>query len=619
MKKISVLFLAAIAFFVSSCGSFLSDIKSEDERMYNLFSNVVFDSLSLKLTADTLAVDGTVITARCNGSTISGVAGNGRIEFVLDTSFHEGILGGRSYEVDFNARGFMEKKEFVEYWPKARFEVTSSLDRGQVFKGGAQDFEVPEINLKNYDEGSVSSNISYRLWENYDVDSKNELDVDTSAWEIDDLRAFFSDAANVGKTVEIWYTVAPNCANAEEITEQYFITYDCKNDVSVGYAEIRYEYGAFRLYLYDNSGSNPHPAGGALAYQWQVSDDPNDNDGWTDIQGATQETYMMTEADLGKFIRGKITQTLNGVPQTPVFSESDEMTNKICDYSLYYDGFLTVGDVFDTAKIRGTITDSFGRTYDAQTCTWETVDVANYYTANELDGSKYFIFSVCFEGDDPNNVHNADVFATVRYAPLEELPELSTDRDNISYGCVEFTESNGDIEVSADNGASYSEISIDEIWLNSNRKLYIRKKASGMPYCGGYLKESEPVCLDVTNENIGNRTLTPGEGIINGIALPEMTLEKSVQGNVVVVTPRITNTESFYTYKYSWFIDGAQLSESTEYNDDIPIRTNGSALEMDRTKLPKDTYEVFCIVAISGEDIEGTLISLSGQTSVIIQ
>ena len=55
MRKISILVLTALTFIFVSCGNFLSDLKDEDVRMHNVMSNLVFDSVEYRLTADTNA------------------------------------------------------------------------------------------------------------------------------------------------------------------------------------------------------------------------------------------------------------------------------------------------------------------------------------------------------------------------------------------------------------------------------------------------------------------------------------------------------------------------------------------------------------------------------------
>jgi len=51
------------------------------------------------------------------------------------------------------------------------------------------------------------------------------------------------------------------------------------------------------------------------AYQWQRADDDSDTS-LTDIIGETADTYTLTSADAGKYIRVKVTATDNGVPAT---------------------------------------------------------------------------------------------------------------------------------------------------------------------------------------------------------------------------------------------------------------------------------------------------------------
>ncbi|MBP5358894.1 MAG: hypothetical protein J6Y69_06900 [Treponema sp.] len=626
MRKISILVLTALTFIFVSCGNFLSDLKDEDVRMHNVVSNLVFDSVEYRLTADTNAKDGTVVTAVCNGAAVQGVAANGKIEYLLDTVFHDGDFGGRSYDIRFSAEGFSDKTDSFQYWPTVDWEMSLGLDRQPVFVGGADQFELPEVKFNNYDKNSVAVDTTFRVYENYDdndpeTGTKHELEVNADDWTVQDLKDFFSDSANADKTVEARYNIRPKCANGDELERESLVVYDCKNDVLVKNAMIKYEYGEYRPYLYDGTKKDgeyvnkvENMAGGNIAYQWQSSEDGNT---WTDIAGATGKTYRITEADIGKEIRLQIIQTMGNEVKPAVESDTDLMNNHICDYALYYDGLLKVGELFDKSKIRGRLTDSFGRVYDAVNCTWENVEPEYFYTANDVEGSKLFSFIVtCAEGCSDD----AEVFATVRYADLQEIPELSTEIDKISYGKVEFVESNSDLEYSTDNGATYKEITVDEIKIGSNRIIYIRKKSFGRPCFAGYIKESEPVQFEIPDEYIGVKTLTPGEGMITDIMVPKMTLEKSLNGNTVTVTPRLSNTESWFTYEYVWRIDGTLLSDCEWYNNGLSTSSTDNALNIDRTKLPKDdTYMIFCMVKISGEAIEGELMTLSDQISVTIQ
>ncbi|MBO4321314.1 MAG: hypothetical protein J5857_12675 [Treponema sp.] len=622
MRKNSILVLTAFAFIFVSCGNFLSDVKNEDDKMHNLVYNPVFNSIECRLTADTNAKDGTVITAVCNGVAVQGVAANGKIEYVLDTTFHDGILGGKSYDIHFSADGYLDKTDSIQYWPIIEWEVpvmtegTRELDRIPVFTGGARDFDLPEIMLKNYDKNSVSVTKTFKLFENYGSAAEQELEENTNGWTVQNLRNFFEVPENAGKTVEVSYSIRPRCSNSEQLERSLCLAYDCKNDVLVQSAQIKYEYGQYRPYLYDASNNL---AGGNIAYQWQSSDDNGNT--WTDIEGATEKTYRITETDIGKELRVQIVQTMGEEEKPAKVSDIDLVHNHICDYALYYDGTIKVGETFDTSKIRGTLTDSLGRTYNAEDCTWETVDPESFYTANDGDGSKFFSFLVTFDAESEPD--NAEVFATVRYADLDEtymLSKLSRNIDTISFGRVKFIESddNMEYEYSTDNGATFREFALDEVKVGANRALYIRKRACGIPGFGGYIKESEAICLTIPEEYIGIKTLTAGDGIITGFAEPKITLEKSESGSTITVTPRLTNVDDWYQYEYIWRVDGLLLSDCEWYNDGISIDDN--VMIIDKTKLPNgDTYMIFCLVKISSEGLEDELMVLSDQVSVKIQ
>ena len=164
MKK-KIFLLLCLLFCVlglSSCRSFLSELKEAEEKTLTV-SNLTFDSITYKLTADVAAKDRTKIILRCNQRECSAVVRDNKISVVFDSPFYSDIKGGASYDVAFSAQNYVGTTYTLAYWPQIKYLITSQ-EENTIYNGGAKGFEPPAFLLLNYDFSSVTTNMSFKIF-----------------------------------------------------------------------------------------------------------------------------------------------------------------------------------------------------------------------------------------------------------------------------------------------------------------------------------------------------------------------------------------------------------------------------------------------------------------------
>ncbi|MBP5707068.1 MAG: hypothetical protein J6W76_07260, partial [Spirochaetales bacterium] len=280
-------------------------------------NNAEFDSLTYnfkaELTSDIAIPNGIYITAICNNKTYSVGVSGGKVSFNLAESFLRGTKGGQNYSVTFSARGTKGDTVEIGYWPIVSYEITTP-EEVTIYNGAADKFESPEWTLINYEPNSVTMNMWFKLYTNYGTDSSAEItSIDTSNWQLSDMKTFLTDLNNDGKTIEANFSITPNCTDGESLAADGYVVYHCKKDVLVKSAYIVNNYGDFEAHLYadetPSEESEAETAGGIVSYQWQNSEDAQN---YTDIPNATEKTFSLTKENadslIRKALRVKITQ-----------------------------------------------------------------------------------------------------------------------------------------------------------------------------------------------------------------------------------------------------------------------------------------------------------------------
>ena len=391
------------------------------------------------------------------------------------------------------------------------------------------------------------------------------------------------------------------------------------------------EDSAYRAYLYSDMEYEKEnlilPADVNVSYQWQISED---NTTFNDIEGENKDSYIIKESDLQKYIRVRVVQSNGTKKLEPVDSPGKIVINEVSKTDLRYDGIIEEGQRFDFAKIRGEITDMFGFKLDASEFTWGYTEAEG---GKELVGNYSRYFSIPMYKSMQNSEQNqseaseilifemkfVDVFANVqKKISAEELPALREDVLEISAGKADFESINMEFEISYDGGNTYKPFPEEAFITSAGDKLYIRKKAQGIPDQEGYLKESKALEITVQEKNIGRKTA--GGGIISGLEKANLILTKTVEGNIIKITVSsdIFDSEEL-AYLCMWTMDEAPLTSNT---DAIRIEDDGESknavLIIDKSKLGKDTYDFFCHaeVYIGGVSSFSSIIELSNQISI---
>ena len=617
-------FILLLSLVFSACSDFSSEVKEAEEQLKRVLnvSNVTFDSTTYKFNSDITAPDGKLVTLTVNGVSCQGFACNQKISLTLDTPFLKNLKGGKEYEIYFSAEDYIGTKTSVSYWPKVSYKLLS-LDEITIYNGGAKDFVEPDFILKNYDESQVTYKTWFKLYKNYGMDNQTEIeDVDVSNWKISDLKSYLADLENDGNSVEVHFSVTPDCEGGENLAANGFVLYHCKKDVLVKSVGVSNNNGKLAAHLYADEEvsdeSEAETAGGIVAFQWQCSNDGTEEN-FSDVPGAEGKFFSVTKENvseyLGKTFRVKITQTFEGAEQASIYSATYPFYHTIVNSELYYDGLLLTGETFDAEKVKGVITDELGQTYTEKDFTLQTIseleENENYYLGTV---SKNFYLQ-CLNNDFYD--FSQSVFVTVRNSfTEEELPDLSTDTASMEAGNIKFTEINKDLECSVNGRGTYTEIPEGEFEALSGDIIYIRKKAYGIPNTDGYIKESEALPVTVKDENIGKST--SGGSIINNLETLKLTLKKSTDGNSIVIKPVYTYTEDEWEYEYTWLIDG---DDALTYTGVSKNENNELVIDTDSPEFSAETYQLFCLVKIYlplDDDLKPPVATLSGQISLVM-
>ncbi len=621
-KTIFYAFILLLSLVFSACSDFSAEVKESEAQLKRVLnvSNVTFDSTTYKFNSDITAPDGKLVTLTVNGVSCQGFACNQKISLTLDTPFLKNLKGGKEYEIYFSAEDYIGTKTSVSYWPKVSYKLLS-LDEITIYNGGAKDFVEPDFILQNYDESQVTYKTWFKLYKNYGMDNQTEIeDVDVSNWKISDLKNYLADLENDGNSVEVHFSVTPDCEGGENLAAKGFVLYHCKKDVLVKSVGVSNSNGKLVAHLYADEEvsdeSEAETAGGIVAFQWQCSNDGKEEN-FRDVPGAVGKLFSVTRENvseyLGKTFRVKITQTFEGAEQASIYSATYPFYHTIVNSELYYDGLLLTGETFDVSKVKGVITDELGQTYTEKDFTLQTIseldETENYYLGTV---SKNFYLQ-CMNNDFYD--FSQSVFVTVRNSfTEEELPLLSTDTASMEAGNVKFTEINKDLEYSVDGRGTYTEIPEGEFEASSGDIIYIRKKAYGIPNADGYIKESEALPVTVKDENIGKST--SGGSIINNLETLKLTLKKSTDGNLIVIKPVYTYTDDEWEYEYTWLIDGVDALTYTGVS-----KNENNELVIDSSEFSAETYQLFCLVKIYlplDDDLKLPVANLSQQISLVM-
>ena len=630
MKKISLSVIAAAMLILSSCVYDTGESHSSSGPKVNTLSvsDIQFNSSTYILSANVNVTDGTQVSLECNGRIESAVAAGGKISLVFSSPFYAGIKGGKPYNVEFAVEGYSRGEGTIEYWPTVSYELDSP-DEIMIYNGGADDYVIPEFTLKNYNADKVTYEKWFKVFktEGYNnPDTRDEIAIDTKAWQYADMIAFLKDRNNDGKTLEAHFSITPKCTDGDKLTADGYVIYHCKKDVLVKSAFIDNHSGRFVVHLYaddiPSDESEAETAGGVVSYQWYVSDDAV---AWNIITGANGKSFSLTKDNesklIGRTLKVQLIQTFEGEVKPTIDSPTYPIRHTVKTAELYYDGTLKVGEQFDTSKIKGTIIDELGNQYTETDFHFITIDDLEFDASDDNTGyykgsvSKSFAFS-CRQDSFYDAIE--EVFVTVQAGFTEsEIPHFAAYTELIKLGSAVFETIDKTLEISLeDDGATYSDLPEGEFSVKAGQILYIRRKSSGTPNTEGYIKASDPLTVTVSQDNIGKRI--DGNSIIDEIQIPSLKLNMTTSNGTTTIKPELNYTESYWEYEYTWLIDGV---DALSYSGAVSDSTH--ALIITNSAFAKDSYQIFCKVRMyvtdENDSSEIDLTAVSAQTTLVVK
>ena len=344
-----------------------------------------------------------------------------------------------------------------------------------------------------------------------------------------------------------------------------------------------------------------------VKYQWQKSDTGNDGtwENVTDIQ-ANNYIYYPSGEEIGEFLRVKVDWMYEGYEQASLLSNAFEIQNHL-DCSGLECEYVLAGSPVDAGELKGYVSDIYGHCYLLENCN----------VAVKEDSNPLFSDDILFEVSKDGMSEEIFIFVPVK-GKLTAAPSLSTDKPNISSGKVKFAAPRGDLEYSTDDGTSWHDLDADEFAAAVGNEIKVRTKAIGEEDWYGYVKESDPKTVMVTDANVGTASDAGGSVGIDFKHL-ELTLTPTTEGSLHKVTAVLSNDDAFKDWyganaSYSWYVDGSEIVTSDSANS-IYYDNNGKTLVLNKEKL-NGVYQIFCLVSFKVSDECEAPGNVGQQTSV---
>lgn len=248
-------------------------------------------------------------------------------------------------------------------------------------------------------------------------------------------------------------------------------------------------------------------------------------------------------------------------------------TFKLADFTTEYDGGVLSGDKPLASKVLLKYAD--GSSPDSES--GFTVTFKEDKTITESSNVAVIISK---EGFDP---YETSVYVPVKAkAPqASEIPVLSTDKGNISGGCLKFeptTEQAGKFEYSTDGGTTWKTLTNEEFDApESPNKVLVRYKEKGTPGQAGYTAPSDGVEVTYSDANIGKKPVVKVEVSIN----PDIVITKADDDTSLTLTA----ADGYSSYE--WKIDDKALASYSAW-----ASADGKTLTLSKTSMQKGSYQI---------------------------
>ena len=602
-------------------------IQKQDFEVYDLD----FNSLTYTLTARTSAPKGTIIAASANNNASTSIVNDEKAIWNMAKPFNSSVMGGKTYTITFSAEGYNDIKENITYMPKPNYELTCD-DVEVIFNGSGDKYQLPEINLKNYDK----SDVTVKWW--FEIAGEKCNTAAFKSYVDNDENTSSNNLSTGEKTAYLHYELYPSViadfTQGNPLYDSGSIKYVCKKESLVSYVRAEYKAGCYEAKTYDRNPDegNAEEAGGLIFYQWQKSDTGSDNDSdWEIIEGEYGRFYKLKESDTGKYLRVQMQQILEHEllddeteyvgPPLLTSKPTGKIKNGIKSASLYYANLTPVGFQFLPHLVTGKVTTIFGSTRDIDD-KFKIESIKGDYSS--MLASRYCDIRITHDDFEP---FETQVYVQVGHVLKEsELPSLSTQTDKISYGHVDFASINYDLEFSKDNKVTWTEMPSQEFTASVGDIFYIRKKATGTANTIGYIEESSPLSITVQANNIGK--VVTGDSMLENLKYTSLKLSRSTKNGTITITPILSHKqEYYYQYGIDYEIGDTPLSDPSWQGKGIYKNENNCLVIEKDNLLGKDIYQINCVVEVyvEGEDeITGELekevtLYLSSQISLRIE
>ncbi|MBB5227295.1 hypothetical protein DYE50_01155 [Treponema ruminis] len=271
-------------------------------------------------------------------------------------------------------------------------------------------------------------------------------------------------------------------------------------------------------------------------------------------------------------------------PSNPVTISVKEQkgTFTLDDLTTEYDGGALSGDKPLASKVLLKYAD--GSSPDS-----ESGFTVTFKEDKAITESSNVAITISKEGFEP---YEASVYVPVKAKePQEsEIPVLSTDKGNISGGCLKFepTEAQtGKFEYSTDGGTTWKTLTNEEFDApESPNKLLVRSKEQGTSGQPGYIAPSDAVEV-AYSDNIGQK--------------PVITVKVSLGGDIEVKEAEpdsnIVLTAADGYSSYEWKIDGKSLTSSTTW-----ATASGGTLKLSKNDMKTGSYTITVVGKKNGID-----------------
>lgn len=620
MRKL-IPFISKSFFILILCGLIFSCKKNVEPESPKLdVTETSFDYKKITFTVTTNASDGEELTLKWNEAVFTGKSNGGKTVFDVSSIIKIDEIGGKEFNFVLSCASFTNTKEILFiYSPKIELELTDIINPVLTIHQDFNNFVMPKAKT-NFVEEAVDVKWEYYGGKNdYVAAQVTTLDGDdfdlandfTNLSNFEGFKKFVITESSVNKLViaRCIVTQKNNASNTYALNKFWIVL----DENIAGSIKLESPDGLnFYTSTYDSAGTL---CGSYGTYKWQVSDDAQN---WTDISN-TKSYYEIQKEHQNKYLKVIFTQTYESVvqPAKEVIYCINETPKKIMgtlEANIIYNGFIVQNETINPDCFRiSSVFNNFGEEINPNTVTLRPADdIIEIY---DEDGSVIDTIEITKWDEIPLNVSRfvnifvecgeyfpfeEEVFIPVSFAfKDEEIPVLSTDKFDITSGCIKFLEGSDGFMFKFGEDGTYQELEAKEYELPEGvNTIYVYKKEIGRYEYPGFINSSEIKTITVNTSNIGVKTTS--DGISFNFDKNFIKIYKTNSGKVFTFTAvvndevkNILTRDGIFKIKYEWTTDaGAAKEQNCSLNED------GSVFTVNASTWPSDGYMVTLKVKI---------------------